>query len=70
LLVGYTHGLQLATGNLYEAGVHVFIYGHTRSLQSVLEYRYLSSNIIKSALEILEGEKKSTMEDNLSSKIE
>jgi len=70
MLAGYTHGLQLATENLYEAGVHVFIYGHTRSLQSELEYRYLSSTIIKSALEILEGEKKSTMEDNLSFKRE
>ena len=31
LLAGYTHSLQLAIGNVYEAGVHVFIYGHTRS---------------------------------------
>ena len=30
LVVGYTNGLQLATGNVYEAWVHVFIYGHTR----------------------------------------
>jgi hypothetical protein len=70
LLAGYTHGLQLATGNLYEARVHVFIYGQTWSLQSELKYRCLSSTIIKSALKILEGEKKSTMEDNLFSKRE
>jgi hypothetical protein len=29
LLDGDTHGLQLAIRDVYEAGVHVFIYGHT-----------------------------------------
>jgi hypothetical protein len=31
LLVGYTHGLQLATRDVYKVGFHVFIYGYTRS---------------------------------------
>jgi hypothetical protein len=31
LLIGDTHDLQLATENVYEVEVHVFIYGHTRS---------------------------------------
>jgi hypothetical protein len=31
LLAGYTRGLQLATKDMYEARVHVFIYGHTYS---------------------------------------
>jgi hypothetical protein len=31
LLTGDTHGLQLATGDVYEVGVHVFFYGHTQS---------------------------------------
>ena len=30
LLVGHTHGLQLATEDVYEAKVHVFIYGDTQ----------------------------------------
>jgi hypothetical protein len=29
LLAGDTHGLQLATKDVYETGVHVFIYGYT-----------------------------------------
>ena len=29
-MTDYTNGLQLATGDVYEAKVHVFIYGHTR----------------------------------------
>jgi hypothetical protein len=28
-LAGHTHGLQLATGDVYDAGVHIFIYGDT-----------------------------------------
>jgi hypothetical protein len=31
LLVSYTHGLELATEDVYEDGVYVFIYGHTWS---------------------------------------
>jgi hypothetical protein len=31
LLIGYTHGLQLGTGDMYEVGVYVVIYGHTQS---------------------------------------
>ena len=42
LLAGHTHNLQLATRDVYEAEVHVFIYGDTRLKQSRPEYRYLS----------------------------
>jgi len=31
LLAGDFHGLQLVTGDMYEAEVHVFIHDHTRS---------------------------------------
>jgi len=44
ILVGdHTHGLQLATKDVYEVEVHVFIYCDTRSKQSRLKYRCLSS---------------------------
>jgi hypothetical protein len=31
LLAGYSNYLQLATKDVYEAGVYVFIYNHTES---------------------------------------
>jgi hypothetical protein len=31
LLASYTNSLQLTTENVYEMGVHVFIYGQTQS---------------------------------------
>jgi len=34
---------NLPPGDVYEVGVHVFIYSHTRSEQSGAEYRCLSS---------------------------
>jgi len=45
LLASHTYGLQLATGDVYEAGVHIFIYGDTKSEQSGPGYRCLSSTI-------------------------
>jgi hypothetical protein len=32
-------------GDMYKAGVHVFIYGHTRSEQSGADYRCLSLTV-------------------------
>jgi hypothetical protein len=37
--------LSLTTRNVYEAGVHVFIYCHTRSKQLGLKYRCLFSTV-------------------------
>ena len=39
-----TYGFNLF-GDMYKARVHVFIYGHTRSEQSGVEYRCLSSTV-------------------------